>query len=104
VRELLLQMFMGEKFGRDAIWETHLATALWNTEIEIEAVLAHATMSLNDAMNLKVGTQIMLDCTPDPLVQVRCADVDLFNGRMGRKGPNIAIKVENGRFNSRRDL
>jgi flagellar motor switch protein FliM len=103
VRELLLQMFMGEKFGRDAIWETHLATALWNTEIEIEAVLAHATMSLNDAMNLKVGTQIMLDCTPDPLVQVRCADVDLFSGRMGRKGPNIAIKVENGRFNSRRD-
>jgi flagellar motor switch protein FliM len=103
VRELLLQMFMGEKFGRDAIWETHLATALWNTEIEIEAVLAHATMSLSDAMNLKVGTQIMLDCTPDPLVQVRCADVDLFNGRMGRKGSNIAIKVENGRFNSRRD-
>ncbi|MBL6959350.1 MAG: flagellar motor switch protein FliM, partial [Rhodospirillales bacterium] len=25
VRELLLQMFMGEKFGRDSIWETHLA-------------------------------------------------------------------------------
>jgi flagellar motor switch protein FliM len=102
VRELLLQMFMGEKFGRDAIWETHLATALWNTEIEIEAVLAHATMSLNDAMNLKVGTQIMLDCPPDPLVHVRCAEVELFNGHMGRKGSNIAIKVENGRFNSRR--
>jgi flagellar motor switch protein FliM len=102
VRELLLQMFMGEKFGRDAIWETHLATALWHTEIEIEAVLAHATMSLNDAMNLKVGSRIMLDCAPDPLVQVRCADVELFNGRMGRKGPNIAIKVENGRFTSRR--
>ncbi|MDX1486325.1 MAG: flagellar motor switch protein FliM, partial [Alphaproteobacteria bacterium] len=26
VRDLLLQMFMGEKFGRDAIWESHLAT------------------------------------------------------------------------------
>jgi len=25
VRELLLQQFMGEKFGRDSIWETHLA-------------------------------------------------------------------------------
>ncbi|MGE5537918.1 MAG: flagellar motor switch protein FliM [Gemmatimonas sp.] len=102
VRELLLQMFMGEKFGRDAIWETHLATALWNTEIEVEAVLAHATMSLNDAMNLKVGSRIMLDCNADPLVHVRCADVELFNGRMGRKGHNIAVKVENGRFNSRR--
>jgi len=102
VRELLLQMFMGEKFGRDAIWETHLATALWNTEIEVEAVLAHATMTLNEAMNLKVGSRIMLDCPSDPLVEVQCAEIPLFNGRMGRKGPNIAIKVENGRFNSRR--
>jgi len=25
VRELLLQMFLGEKFGRDSIWESHLA-------------------------------------------------------------------------------
>ena len=28
VRELLLQMFMGEKFGRDSIWENHLAPEL----------------------------------------------------------------------------
>ncbi|HRJ12945.1 MAG TPA: flagellar motor switch protein FliM, partial [Alphaproteobacteria bacterium] len=28
VRELLLQQFMGEKFGRDNIWETHLANEL----------------------------------------------------------------------------
>ena len=35
VRELLLQMFMGEKFGRDSIWETHLAEELWHTEVEL---------------------------------------------------------------------
>ena len=29
VRDLLLQMFMGEKFGRDSIWETHLARRCW---------------------------------------------------------------------------
>jgi flagellar motor switch protein FliM len=102
VRELLLQMFMGEKFGRDAIWETHLATALWHTDIEVEAVLAYATMPLSDAMNLRVGSRIMLDCTADPVVEVRCADIPLFNGRMGRKGPNIAIKVEQGRSQIRR--
>ena len=34
VRELLLQMFMGEKFGRDSIWETHLANELWSTDVE----------------------------------------------------------------------
>src|SRR3546814_18107033 len=35
VRELLLQMFMGAKFGRDSIWENHLATELWSTAVEI---------------------------------------------------------------------
>ena len=35
VRELLLQMFMGEKFGRDSIWETHLAEELWLTYVEM---------------------------------------------------------------------
>ena len=44
VRELLLQMFMGEKFGRDSIWESHLASELWMTDIEIEAVLDERRM------------------------------------------------------------
>ena len=32
IRKLLLQQFMGEKFGRDSIWEGHLATELWSTK------------------------------------------------------------------------
>ena len=39
VRELLLQQFMGEKFGRDSIWETHLAEELWSTDIDLSVVL-----------------------------------------------------------------
>src|SRR6188768_1930513 len=36
IRKLLLQQFMGEKFGRDSIWESHLATELWSTKVDIE--------------------------------------------------------------------
>ena len=36
VRELLLQQFMGERFGRDSIWETHLAQELWDTEVDLD--------------------------------------------------------------------
>jgi flagellar motor switch protein FliM len=39
VRDLLLQMFMGEKFGHDSIWETHLARQLLVTAVELEALL-----------------------------------------------------------------
>ena len=53
VREMLLQQFMGEKFGRDSIWETHLAEELWNTEVELDVVLDEQTMRLSDVMALQ---------------------------------------------------
>ena len=94
VRELLLQMFMGEKFGRDSIWETHLASELWMTEVQISAVLDEMTVQLYDVLNWKVGTRILLNATPDDSIQLRCGDVAMFDGRMGRKGGHIAVKIE----------
>ena len=95
VRELLLQMFLGEKFGRDSIWETHLATQLWQTDVSIDAVLDQQMMSLNTIMNLKVGSQIMFDASPESMVELRCGDQPMFSGRMGRRGAHMAICVEN---------
>ena len=94
VRELLLQMFLGEKFGRDSIWETHLAEELWFTDVELTAVLDEQFMRLGDVFALKVGSRIMLGATPDSLVDLRCGDVTMCTGRMGRKGSNIAVRVE----------
>ncbi len=95
VRELLLQMFMGEKFGRDSIWETHLAEELWMTEVNIDAVMDEQTMKLKDVFELKVGSRLMFSATPESSVLMRCGDVHLYTGRMGRKGDKIAIRVEN---------
>ena len=95
VRELLLQMFMGEKFGRDSIWETHLANELWQTDVEIEAVLDQVQMSLNDVLKLKVGSRILLNAHAESPVELRCGEASLFVGKMGRRDGNIAIQVEN---------
>lgn len=94
VRELLLQMFMGEKFGRDSIWETHLAEELLLTDVELEAVLDQQVVKIGDVMNFKVGSQIMLNASPDTMINLRCGEVDLFEGRMGRKGDRIAVRIE----------
>jgi len=94
VRELLLQMFLGEKFGRDSIWETHLANQLWQTEIDVEAVLDEVTVNLRDVLNLTVGSRIMLNAHPQSPVEVRCGDSRLFIGSMGRQDGKIAIRVE----------
>ena len=94
VRELLLQMFMGEKFGRDSIWENHLATELWFTEVGVEAVLDEIFLPLNDVMNWEVGTQIELQAKPDSKVMLRCGTVPLFVASMGKKGGSVAVRVD----------
>jgi flagellar motor switch protein FliM len=96
VRELLLQMFMGEKFGRDSIWESHLASELWHTDVGIQAVLDEQRMTLQDVLNFKVGTRLMLNATPNSDVELRCGDRAMFAGRMGRRGNHVSICVDRG--------
>ncbi|CUW41432.1 Flagellar motor switch protein fliM [Magnetospirillum sp. XM-1] len=100
VRELLLQMFMGEKFGRDSIWETHLAEELWLTEVELEAVLDEQVMNLREVLNWKPGSKFMLNATADSPIDMRCGEVAMFRGRMGRKGQHIAIQVDESTIKS----
>ncbi|MDE2464060.1 MAG: flagellar motor switch protein FliM [Alphaproteobacteria bacterium] len=94
IRKLLLQQFMGEKFGRDSIWETHLATELWCTRLDIQAILDEQVMSLSKVMNLKVGDTMMLNASPDSTIELRCGHVPLLSGRMGRVGNAVAVRVE----------
>jgi flagellar motor switch protein FliM len=90
---VLLQMFMGEKFGRDPIWEGHLATEIGQAGIGVDAVLYEARLPLRRMMNLKVGDTLMLELKPDALVTVRCGDVTLTEGRMGKVGDRVAVRV-----------
>jgi flagellar motor switch protein FliM len=86
-------MFLGEKFGRDSIWEAHLAGQLWNTAVPIQAVLDTVEMSLRDVLHWHVGSHIQLGATPRSQVMMRCGEVPMFLGTMGRKGGNIAVRV-----------
>ena len=93
IREVLLQMFMGEKFGRDPIWEGHLATEIGQAEIAVDAVLYEAKLPLRRMMDLGVGDTLMLDLKSDAMVSVRCGNVTLSEGRMGRVGDRVAVRV-----------
>jgi flagellar motor switch protein FliM len=93
IRDVLLQMFMGEKFGRDPIWENHLATEIGQAEIAVEAVLYEAKLPLRELMRLDVGDTLTLEIKPDANVAVRCGDVILTEGRMGRVGDRVAVRV-----------
>ena len=94
VRELLLQQFMGEKFGRDSIWETHLAEELWSTDVELDVVLDEQEMRLSDVIALRPGSQIVLGVQPGATVQLRCGAVSMFEGRVGRRKNRMAVRIE----------
>jgi flagellar motor switch protein FliM len=93
VREILLQGFLGEKFGRDSIWEAHLAGELWYTDVAIEAVLDRAEVSLRDVLNWKVGSRVILNVDAQSDIELVCGDLRMFTGKMGRKGGNIAVRI-----------
>src|SRR3982075_35116 len=94
IRKLLLQQFMGEKFGRDSIWESHLATELWSSRVEIDAILDEQLLPLNRVMKLEVGQTIMLNAGPESPIELRCGGVPLLRGRMGRMGSSVAVRIE----------
>jgi flagellar motor switch protein FliM len=93
IREMLLQMFMGEKFGRDPTWEGHLATEIGQAQIAVDAVLYEAALPLRQMMKIEVGDTLMLDLKSDAAVIVRCGNVILTEGRMGRVGDRVAVRV-----------
>jgi flagellar motor switch protein FliM len=94
VRDLLLQMFMGEKFGRDSIWESHLARQMLVTTVELEALLEERAIPLGEVMALQVGTTLALSAKPDTPIIIRCGHVPLLRGRVGRVADHVAIQIE----------
>ena len=93
IRDLLLQMFMGEKFGRDAVWEGHLASEIHASEVDVDAVLFDGEMPLQKVLNLQVGQTLLFENTPQDPISVRCGDVALAEGLMGRRGNAISVRV-----------
>ncbi|HTK84671.1 MAG TPA: flagellar motor switch protein FliM [Patescibacteria group bacterium] len=94
IRELLLQMFMGEKFGRDTIWESHLTQELYKTDVHLQAILGEKTVTLNEMLNWKVGTQVFFNTTVNDELELRCGDFPMFRGPVGRRQDNIAVRIE----------
>jgi flagellar motor switch protein FliM len=98
VRELLLQQFMGERFGRDSIWETHLAEELRQTAVTLDVVLDEQTLSLSQILRLQVGDRLTLANAPGAPVRLRCGEVALFEGQLGRRENRLAVRIEREHF------
>ena len=62
-------------------------------KMSIEAVLDTFEISLQDVINWKVGSRVMLNADAHSDVGLVCGDLSMFTGKMGRKGGNIAVRI-----------
>ena len=82
-----------EQALKGTISELITATEIGQAEIAVDAVLYEAKLPLKQLMKLDVGDTLLLEIRPDALVAVRCGNVTLTEGRMGRVGDRVAIRV-----------
>jgi len=93
IKDLLLQMFMGEKFGRDSVWETHLGNEVRSTTVTLNAILGKKMTKMGDIMGLKVGSTMILNKEPDEDVTLMCGGIPMLTGKLGKMSDYKAIKV-----------
>jgi flagellar motor switch protein FliM len=96
IREALSLSYVGDRLGQDDVWAQHLVTEVSRSEVKLTAVLHEEMLPLGRVLSLAVGDTLMFDIGPDNHVQLRCADVLMTRGRMGRAGSHVAVKLTDG--------
>lgn len=96
VRDQLSQQFMGERFGRDSIWEDHLISEILETDAQVSAVFEEKIVPLSEILSLQPGKQITFPHQSGTPIHVRlqCGQTPLFEGRLGKLHDKAAVKIE----------
>ncbi len=79
---------------RDPRWKTRLAGEMGAAEVRIDAVLDRVTMKLRDVLGWKAGSRIALNSAPGADVELSSGGVKLLQGKLGRAGDRLAVRVE----------
>jgi flagellar motor switch protein FliM len=93
VRHKLLQRFMGEKNGRDSIWEAHMAAEIRKTNVSVNVVLGEKAMPLQALETLEVGQTIALHKSPDDPLDLACGGVTLAQTQIGQRNGKVAVRL-----------
>ncbi len=93
VREKLIERFVGEKMGRNTMWESHIAEELLHTEVQVDAVLGELELRIEDYLALSEGRTITLDRAPEDDIALECRGVPLAAGTIGTHSSLAAIRL-----------
>jgi flagellar motor switch protein FliM len=95
IRNQLSQMFVGEKFGKDEVWEGHLRTEVQKVAVEMTAVFHELDIPLGKIREWDVGSVVELGVKSDEPASLFAGGIRLFEGKMGAKNGMIAVRIDN---------
>lgn len=95
IKEMMQQVFIGDKFGNDNEWEQRLHARIDQIDLPIDAIIPGKISNIKEIFALKVGDTFILDHNKDEDVCLRCGPVSLFNGSIGQTDGKMAIKIRN---------
>lgn len=93
IKNLLTQVFLGEKYGTDIEWEEKLMSKVLKSDITLQAQIDDQPSSVNDVMKLKVGQTIMLNKRHDDEIDLLCQNTPLCKGKLGQVENKLAFKI-----------
>jgi len=93
IRDKLIQRFMGEKVGRENIWQNHMRDQMLQTEVEIEVELGGIELSLAEVKALEVGQTLPFFVQPDQPMLVQCGGIPITMAHAGQRRRNVAISL-----------
>jgi flagellar motor switch protein FliM len=93
IKKLLTQTFMGESFGKDATWELNLGKEIYNTQVEVHAILGNKKTLMKNVMNLKVGDTIILDNKAHEDIDLLCKGIRVLKGKVGKIDDDVAVAI-----------
>jgi flagellar motor switch protein FliM len=92
LREVLDSGMASDRMDKDERWPASLREEIEYAEVELTTVLACASITVAELLNLKAGD--ILPCDFSGHVVVRAEDVPMFRGSFGVSGGQQAVKIE----------
>ena len=92
IRELLYSTMQGDHVIADKRWLHMLSKQIQSAEIELNAILGHASTTLDHVLRMKVNDVIPLDVPEN--VSVMVDNVPVMECKYGASNAHYALKVE----------
>ncbi len=92
-KKILAKSFLGERGSKDPTWLRHFEHEIANAKIIAEVTLNGKTSSLKEALNMKVGSTLVLDILANDELYMKVSGLKVATGKLGKVNDKMAIQL-----------